>query len=136
MAKYRHKIFEMYEFRAETFRALTPKSVPITTESPTPDSSTYGHLAVSCADGVTHVQFKEVQTKGEETATNFRGDLARLADRLDRNSKVLLDFAGVKSLSTTSIAALVQFQQQLKNKGSRVALCCLEPEVRESFFAQ
>lgn len=135
MAKYRHRVFEMYEYRAETIRALTPKSAQDATESPVHDSTTFEHVVVSYSAGVTHVQFK-AGASGEETATNFRGDLARLAESLDRNSKVVLDLAGVDSLSDASIAALAQFQQQLKNKGSRMALCCLEPAVRESFFAQ
>ena len=136
MAKYRHRIFEMYEFHDETVSALTPKSVNPVAVDDAPNSWSFEHLAVSCAESVTYVRFKEAQADGEETATNFGGDLSRLADRLSRNSRVLLDFAGVTSFSSASIDALAQFQQKLRAKGSRMALCGLEPAVRESFFAR
>ena len=135
MAKYRHRIFEMYEFHDETISALTPNSVnPVATDDE-PNSWSFEHLAVSRSESVTYVRFKDAQTDGEETTTNFGGDLSRLADRLSRNSRVLLDFTGVTSFDTASINAVDQFQQKLKSKGSRVALCCLEPAVRKSFFS-
>ena len=135
MAKYPHRVFEMYEFRDETIIALTPKIEKPATEATAPESWTFKHLAVSRSASVTHVTFKEAETVGEEAVSNFGGDFAQLADRLGRNSKVLLDFAGVKSFSSTSIDALVLFNQKLQTKGSRIALCCLDPAVRESFFA-
>lgn len=135
MAKYPHRVFEMYEFRDETIIALTPKIEKPATEATAPESWTFKHLAVSRSASVTHVKFKEVQTVGEETVSNFGGDFARLADRLGRDSKVLLDFAGIKAFSAASIDVLVQFNQQLKTKGSRLALCCLDPATRESFSA-
>jgi anti-anti-sigma regulatory factor len=93
------------------------------------------HLAVSRSAGVTQVRFKEAQTFGEETVSDLRDDFAQLADRLGRDSKVLLDFTGVKSFSAASIGALALFNQKLQTKGSRIALCCLAPAARESFFA-
>ena len=135
MAKYRHRIFEMYEFRDETIRALTPKIAKPATEITAPESWAFKHLAVSRSNGVTHVKLKEAPTAGEQTVSNFGGDFAQLADRLSRDSKVLLDFSGVKAFSAASIDVLVQFKQKLQTKGSRLALCCLEPAVRESFFA-
>ena len=41
MANYRHRIFEMYEFRNEAIRALTPKSAHPVTEATTLESWTY-----------------------------------------------------------------------------------------------
>ena len=41
MAKYRHRIFEMYEFRDEATRALTPKSARPATEATAPESWTF-----------------------------------------------------------------------------------------------
>ena len=134
MAKYRHRIFEMYEFRDETILALTPKIAKPAPELTAPESWAFKHLAVSRSASVTHVKFKEAPTLGEETV-NFGGDFAQLADRLGRDSKVLLDFTGVTAFSSSSIEVLVQFKQKLQPKGSRLALCCLDPAVRESFFA-
>lgn len=134
MAKYRHRIFEMYEFRDEAILALTPKVASPATEATAPESWEFKHLAASRSASVTHVEFKEAPTAGEETV-NFGGDFARLSERLGRGSKVLLDFAGVKAFSSASIGVLVQFKQQLQTRGSRLVLCCLEPAARESFFA-
>jgi anti-anti-sigma regulatory factor len=92
-------------------------------------------LSVSRSAGVTHVQFKSAQTFEEESASDLRDDFAQLADRLGKDSRVLLDFAGVTSFSASSLNALVLFNQKLQTKGSRMALCCLEPAAREAIFA-
>ena len=154
MAKYRHRIFEMYEFRDEATRALTPKSARPVPEAPTPEapapeapapeapvreapapeSWAFKHLAVSRLASVTHVEFKRAQIFGEETVSDLRRDFTQLADRLARDSKVLLDFAGVMTFSSASIDELALFNRKLKTKGSRFALCCLDPAVHQSFF--
>lgn len=125
----------MYDFRDEAIRALTPKTADPVMEATAPESWTFRHLAVSRSASVTHVEFKRAETFGEETVSTLRKDFAKLADQLVRGSKVLLDFAGVKSFCAASIDALVLFNQNLKHRGSRIALCCLDPAARESFFA-
>ena len=135
MAKYRHRIFEMYEFRDEAIRALTPKTTCLAKEPATNETWTLPHFVVSRSAGVTHVEFKKAKTPVKDTGNNLRKDLSKLADSLVIDSKVLLDFDGIKSFCADSIAELVLFNQKLRTKGSRVALCCLEPAVRESFFA-
>ena len=134
MAKYRHRLFEMYEFRDETIRALTPKIAKASTEVTTPESWAFKNLTVSRSAGVTHVKFKEAQNTAEEAVSRFGSDFSQLADRLGRDSKVLLDFTGLNSINSFSIGTLTRFKQELQSKGSRVALCCLEPAVREAFF--
>jgi anti-anti-sigma regulatory factor len=135
MAKYRHHIFEMYEFRDEAIRALTPKTAHHVTEATAPESWTFKHLAVSRSASVTHVEFKRAQAFDEETVSDLRADFAQLADSLVRDSKVLLDFAGVELFCAASIDELVLFNQKLRTKGSRIALCCLDPVARDTFFA-
>jgi len=135
MAKYRHQIFEMYEFRDEAISALTPKVARPVTEATDPESWAFKHLAVSRLSCVTLVEFQPVQAFGEETVSDLRKDFTQLADRLARDSKVLLDFAGVVSFIAASIDTLVLFKQTLQTKGSRMALCCLNPATRETFFA-
>ena len=125
----------MYEFLDEATHALTPKSENTVTEGTAPESWTFRHLAVSRSEVVTHVKFNEEATFGDETVNTFREDLAKLADMLDRDSKVLFDFAGVVLFGPASFNALVLFNKRLKNKGSRIALCSLAPTVRESFLA-
>ena len=52
-----------------------------------------------------------------------------------RDCKVLFNFAGVKSLCSAPMDALILFNKKLRTKSSRMALCCLDPAARESFFA-
>ena len=135
MAKYRHRIFEMYEHRDEAIRALIPKAEKPATEATAPQSWSFAHLIVSRTASVIEVQFKQPQNFEDAAASDLREDLARLADLLGRDSQILLDFSGVASFNAASISALVQFNKNLQTKGSRMALCSLEPAPRESFFA-
>lgn len=135
MAKYRHRIFEMYEFRDEAVRALTPKAEKAATEATAPETWTFRHLAVSRSAGVTHIEFKQPKSLGEESVSGLGEDFAQLAEMLDRDNKVLVDFTGMASLGPSFIDALVLFHKKLQTKGSRIALCCLDPAARESFFA-
>ena len=103
-------------------------------EATAPETWNFEQLAVSRPERVTHVEFKKAATFGEETGSKLREEFAQLADRLVRNSKVLLDFAGVTSFSAASLEALVLFKKKLQIKGSRLALCCLDSAARECFF--
>ena len=134
MAKYQHRIFEMYEGRNEAVRALNP---PFELPEMEAVAETWAqrHLAVSRSAGVTHVTFQKATTFGDETTNDLREDFAQLADRLDKDSKVLMDFAGVASFSQASINALAQLNERLRTKGSRMVLCCLDPTARSCFFA-
>jgi anti-anti-sigma factor len=134
MAKVRHRIFEMYEFREEAIDMLTPRSAQPVTETEAPEPWTLKHLAVSRLASVWHVEFKKGQTFEEETEKELREDLTQLAKDLIRNSKVLFDFTGVMSISSASIDAFAHFNQKLRTKGSRIALCCIAPDVRQTLF--
>ena len=135
MAKLPHRIFEIYESREEAIQVLTPKSERTATDATAPESWEFRHLAVSRSAGVTHVEFKEAQDFGDETVAELRDDFAQLADQLGRDNKVLLDFTGVVLFGSAFINAMALFNKKLRVKGSRIALCCLAPGVRESFFA-
>jgi anti-anti-sigma regulatory factor len=69
-----------------------------------------------------------------ETIEELPQDLAQRANRLIKDSKILLDFTGVTFFSPASIRALTQFHEKLRTKGSRMALCCLDPAARDCFF--
>jgi anti-anti-sigma regulatory factor len=124
----------MYEFRDEAIAALTPKSARPVTDTTAPESWTFKYLAVSRSACVTLVEFQPAQNFGEETVSDLRDDFIQLADRLTRDSKVLLDFAGVASFNAASIDTLNQFRLTLQAKGSRMALCCLNPVTRDTFL--
>lgn len=135
MAKYRHRIFEMYEGRDEAIDALKPMVAKTAAETTALETWDFVHLTISRSAGVSHVQFKKPQRFEDGTESDLREDLTRLADLLGRDSKVLVDFSGVESFNAVSLAALVRFRANLQTKGSRIALCCLNPTTRESFFA-
>ena len=134
MAKIRHRIFEMYESREEAVDTLTPRPTQPVTENEAPEPWTLKQMVVSRLGSVSLVQFKKGLTIEEETEKELREDLTRLADSLIRDSKVLFDFTGVMSISSAFIDSLAHFNQKLRIKGSRIALCCTAPDVRQSFF--
>ena len=47
MAKYRHRIFEMYDFFDEALRVLTSQGQQTTAAVPIPESCVFTHLAAS-----------------------------------------------------------------------------------------
>jgi hypothetical protein len=134
MAKYRHRIFEMYEFLDEAARALTPRSNRSVTEAAAQKLGTFKRLVVTRSGSATLVEFKLAEDMEEVDDGELGKEFVQLADNLARDSKILIDFTGVKSFGTASIEVLVQFNQNVKIKGCRIALCCLDPVVRQSFF--
>lgn len=134
MAKIPHRIFEIYESRAEATRALTPKSEKTATESGAPESWVFEQLSVSRSAGVTYVQFTKAEDFGVETVAGLRADFAQLADALGIDNKVLVDFTGVVFFNAPFIDALAVFSDKLRTKGSRIALCSLAPAARQFFF--
>ena len=56
----------------------------------------------------------------------------KLAAALEANkARLLLDFANVKSLSSTGLAKLISLNRKAESLGGRFALCNLRPEIRE-----
>ncbi len=136
MAKYRHRIFEMYEHCDEATLALTPKTAKPGTEVRAASPWSFKTFTVSQSANLVFVEFNRTRAFGAATLSNLRSDLLQLADSLERNSKVLVDFTGVEAFCASSIGELDLFNRKLRNKGSRIALCCLEDTVHESFFAE
>lgn len=134
MAKYRHRLFEMFDFRKEAVAELTRRPENPASEAMTPEDWGFALLSVSRSDGAMLVEFKQADSFSDEDISDFRQDLDQLAQRLSRDSKLLFDFTGVQSFGPASIDALALLHQKLQTKGSRMALCRLAPEVRESFF--
>lgn len=134
MAKYPHRVFEMYDFRDEAVCALTPKSASPVIEAKISESWDFELLDVSQSASVTHVGFNKSQNFTDGTTSELRRDFAQLTNKLAIGSRVLLDFTGLNSFSTASIDTLVSFNTHLRHKGSRIVLCCLDPVVRGSFF--
>ena len=87
MAKYPHRVFEMYDFRDEAIRALTPKADNPATEAIDSESWDFELLAASQAAGMTHVAFMQAQTVGDDAASDLRKDFAQLSNKLSIGSK-------------------------------------------------
>ena len=134
MAKRRHRVFEMYDFRDEAFRALLPKEASPEIDTAIPNTLNCKYLTVSRTTSVTHVEFKGAQDLGEEAVSDLNIDIGLLSASLDLDSKVLLDFANVKSVCAACIDIFIHFSKSLRHKGSRVVLCGLDVEARKCFF--
>lgn len=134
MAKYRHRIFEMYEFRAEAISGLIPKSTRMVPSKLDPQLWTFRTLDVALRENIISVQFNRAEYDESESEDDLMDDFSNLADKLTNNSKVLFDFTGVESISPKSIAAIETLDGRLKSKGSRIVLCCLGPTARRAFF--
>lgn len=131
MAKVRHRTFEMYEFLQEADDALASKSARETKYSLDPDLWRFHRLDVVIKpSGVAHATFKQ----DSESMDRFEKDLVDLVDLLPNGSRVLMDFEGVNVFDNDAINKLTQFDKSLRSQGSRVVLCNIETEVRESFF--
>jgi len=135
MTKYPHRIFEIYEFHDEAVRALGPKAASPTIETKSSESWCFEYLNASQTENVTHVGFKKTQSYTDDTSGELSRDFAKLTGKLAIGSKILVDFTGLSSFSSASIDSLVSFNKNLRHKGSRVVLCCLDPTVRDSFFS-
>ena len=89
---------------------------------------------MSALGRVLHVQFVGSKCDGAETLSELKSDFLELSQNLARNSKVLIDFEGVESFCAGAIELIVEFDKRLRNKGSRVVLCCIDSGVLENFF--
>lgn len=135
MAKHRHRIFEIYEFREEAVDALRPRADCSAPSGAVPQAWKLHQLAASYSASVTHLRFKKPRTSGENAAGELREDLTQLAESLSKNSRVLLDFSDVTSFEPAALDALVLFNKKLRTRGSRMVLCGLGPAAREDVFA-
>lgn len=134
MAKYRHRTFEMFDFLQEATQALLSKSRRASLVHTDANLWTFQRLEVSQTDSVIHVTFKQLEQDSGTALEELSKDLNLMASSLDIDSQVVMDFEGLHEFCPESIAQLAVFSRRLQSKGSRLTLCNLEPEVRESFF--
>ena len=134
MAKHRHRTFEMFDFAEEATSALASKSARPATHVDDPESWSLKHLVAIRTAGVIQLQFKQRKGLAADFSSELRTDLSQLADCLVNDSRVLLDFEHLNEFDSSCIDELKRFNAKLQSKGSRMALCQLEPTVRDSFF--
>jgi len=124
----------MYELLDEAIAALAPRSTVGETSSGEPSLWSLSRLDALRVAGVTHVKFRNANSDGAETVSDLTSDFSQLIDALPNNSRVLMDFAGLEQFCQSSIESLELFKRKLQSKGSQIALCSLEPDVRAAFF--
>lgn len=134
MAKRQHRVFEIFDFRDEAIRALTPRSADHVTGESVLESWDFTLLTASRFDSVTNVRFKNPDKLNDGDVSALRRDFAQLTERLGSASKILLDFSGLASISSDSIDTLATFNKSLRHKGSRMVLCCLDSTARNYFY--
>ena len=135
MAKDRHRIFEIYASHDEAAWVLMPKAHKAENGVAASETWSFKHLIVSRLAGITQVQYKDASLLEPEIVAEVQDDLMQLAEQLSGDSRVLIDFTGVQMFGSAGINALIVFNRKLKVRGSRMVLCCLDTNVRASFFA-
>lgn len=96
-------------------------------------SATFNQLSVTLLEYVVRVEFLS-ESYGPENLPELRQDFSQLSDALALNSKVLIDFDIVQEFCAEAIDAMADFNKEIRNKGSRIVLCCIIPNVLENFF--
>lgn len=135
MAKIRHRTFEIFDFLLEASDALASKSAGVTTYALDPSRWEFRQLdATLRPSGVIHLTFKPAVAGQSASRVDLGRDLAELAELLTNNSRLLVDFEGVPAFDAEGVIRLNEFDSKLRNKGSRIVLCNLEPAVRDTFF--
>ena len=135
MAKDRHRIFEIYEERDEAAWELMPKGNKAAAVAAPVEPWSSQQLDVCLLAGITQVRFKETSLNSDEVLSELKNDFARLGEQLGTNGRALIDFTGVTEVSTALVNELIALNKKLQIKGSRMVLCCLDPNVRASIFA-
>ncbi|WP_436714662.1 STAS domain-containing protein [Roseiconus lacunae] len=126
----------MFDTYDEASRALESKSSQkiVHQGQETDEAWTFRHLAVCPRGRVIHVTFKFSNHPEHDGACDLRSEFTKLAGLLVNDSPVLVDFEGLEEFSPKCVVDLALFLRRLQSKGSRLALCNLEPAVKDSFF--
>jgi anti-sigma B factor antagonist len=91
-----------------------------------------GWLEVEQIGEVTVAKFMARQLLDEEKVQTIGRELRSLGEQLGHGSLVL-NFGGVERLSTELLGRLVALQRKVQEKGGRLALCKIHPQVYEIF---
>jgi hypothetical protein len=134
MAKYRHRTFEMFEFQDEAVAALGSKSARVMLATDKPEEWSFCQLTASQLGNVVHIEFKPRPGTDTDAASDVRKDFAYLPECLVNNSQVLIDFKGVQAFGSEEMESLELLNNRLKSKGSRIAICNVDPSLQPSFF--
>lgn len=134
MAKIMHPVFEIYESLDEAIVAVRPRTPKAALTVEALEAAGLQLIRVSQDAGLTLVGFPPGEVDSAGKLAPLRDDLAKLADLLPTDSKVLVDFTAVPYFDAAMIEIIALLARRLKNRGSRIALVCVSPEVLNAFL--
>src|SRR5262245_52523101 len=91
-----------------------------------------GPLQVERVGKVTVVRIAEKRLLQEREVSELSNGLLRLAGD-SGPTRMLVDFGAVVSLTSSVLSSLLRLRKCLRERGGRLAVCGLRPEVREVF---
>ncbi len=96
--------------------------------------SQYPHLKCGLAQDVLILSITEAQLQGDRLVEAVRLEMLAAVDAA-KAKKVVVDFGGVRYLSSVGFRPLLALRRKLQEAGGRLVLCCLSSEVGEVFRA-
>ncbi len=93
---FRHRTFEMFDFLQEAKQSLVSKSRRPSLVKTNANLWTFLRLNVSQTDSVVHLTFKPIVQDPAIVLEELGKDLNLIANSLDIDSQVVLDFEGLK----------------------------------------
>jgi len=90
------------------------------------------HLSVEHVNGISVVHFEDDQIDSEELIRKIGDQLYGLVEEKE-GSKLLLDFSGVRHLSSSMIGKLINLKRKSVAVHGQVKICCLSPYLRTIF---
>jgi anti-anti-sigma factor len=96
--------------------------------------ASYRFLGLRNHDGVLVVRFGEHRILDELTIKKFGDELFRAADRPDCKH-LLLNFVGVKGLSSVMLGIMLMLRKKMSMKQGKIKLCHVGPEIMDVFHA-
>ena len=89
-------------------------------------------VLVEFIDGVSIITFSEHDLVAEGAIHDISEQLTALADGLP-STDVLINFRGVRLMSSSVLAVLLKFARRMKARQGRLKLCGLAPDLFEVF---
>jgi anti-anti-sigma factor len=91
-----------------------------------------GRLRVSHEYGATVIRFNDVNLVEESELALVKSEVY---DHITRhNQRVLLDFKNVRKMSSAAVEMIVELFRSLRQRGSKLALCRLRPDLRRDIL--
>ena len=90
------------------------------------------HINVSERDGTLIVQFRDAKILEDRTIQQLGSELIELL-RSRTGPRMVLDFTGVKYLSSAALGKLITLRRKVDSMGGKLKLCEITPETMDVF---